>query len=102
MRRFLVILVSACCCGSAASAPKGEEAFTNFVAARVHAALPDYDVVRTDSLTLEGKRPDGDTTGKLSLDRLMLFCVRNEAQCDAAVDRYSSQVAGVVRERHRR
>ncbi len=101
MRRYFLVLALVCGAGFAADVPTDDEAFTKFVAERLATELPDYTVAPTGKLTLEGKRSDGDSTGTLSLDRIHAYCARNAQQCDAAVVRYSKQIAGVIKDRDR-
>ena len=101
MRWMVLLLVMSCGLASAQGIPTDEEAFTKLAAERVGKELPEYKIAPAGSLTLEGKRADGESTGTLSLDRVHAFCVRNAAQCESALDHYSKAIAEFVTERNR-
>jgi len=101
VRRLFFIVALICGSSLAASIPTDEDAFTKLLADCVGAELPDYAVAPSGKLTLEGKRPDGESTGALSLDRIHAYCLRNAQRCDEAVGQYSKQIAGMIKERDR-
>ena len=87
--------------GHAQDVPTDEEAFTKVAAERVQRELPDYRVEPTSRLTLEGKRPDGESTGQISLERVYTFCARSARNCSVALDQYAKGVGEVIKERDR-
>lgn len=81
--------------------PSDEEGFAKAAAERVQRELPSYEIKPTIRLTLEGKRPDGESTGQMSLDRVYAFCARNTRNCSAALDQYAKGIGEAIKERDR-
>lgn len=86
----------------AQAVPLDDAGFAQVAAQRLQSELPGYRIVpAARPLTLEGTRPDGDSAGQMSLDRVHAFCQRNVAHCSAALDQYAKGVAEAVKERDR-
>ena len=85
---------------SAEAPPTQEDVFTQVSAERIARELPDYKIVPTAILKLEGRNASGATTGQISLERMFTFCAKTPAKCDAAMDDFAKQTADAVRERN--
>jgi hypothetical protein len=101
--RYLLLTLVTCMPVTAASqsVPTNEEAFTVFVGNRLSQELPDFALRPSGRLRLEGKRPDGESTGQLNLERVYTFCARNTVHCSVAIDEYAKGVGEIVRDRMR-
>jgi hypothetical protein len=74
-------VVASCSVAAAAQTPPG---FADRVAAKLRSAVPGYEVVVKDSLTLNLNR-GGEMKYQLNLDRIAAFCAENADGCDAVV-----------------
>jgi uncharacterized protein YtpQ (UPF0354 family) len=88
-----VILFAACASALAQNVPKGEAAFTEYVAAQLQRTIRGATVKVKGPLTLE--------LGELqaNLDRIFIFCNRNTAGCANEIASYVKGVAEVYRDR---
>lgn len=101
MRLPLLTVLLACQVCLAQSLPMEEDAFAKEAAERINREVPGYNVAPTSKLTLEGKRSDGESTGRMSLDRVYAYCGRNPQNCSAALDQYAKGMAESIKERDR-
>jgi hypothetical protein len=85
---------------NAEAPPSQEDVFTQVAAQRIASELPDYKIIPTAILKLEGRHDNGDTTGQISLERMFAFCAKTPEKCDAAMDDFSKLVANAVTERN--
>jgi len=83
---------------AAAGAPRDEPGFSAYVAQELAREMPDLKLAPSGRLTLEGKRPDGSSSGQIHLDRVYDFCARNFSICDPAVDSFVKGIAQITRE----
>jgi len=77
----------------AGTAPKGEAAFTTWMAKRLQAQIPTARVDVDSPLTLKLRQPDGEELLQANLDRVYDFCTRAAAQCEDAANDYVATVA---------
>ena len=90
---FLVVWLAACPSVRAQSVPKGEAAFTEYVATQLRRAIRGATVEVKSPLTLE-------LAGlQANLDRIFAFCNRNTAGCASEVANYVKGVAQVYQDR---
>lgn len=70
------------------NAPLDEAGFTNYMADRIRAEMPDYRVTVTAPLSLEITPPQGEGATAY-LDRIYDFCRRTPGECDSVLDDYA-------------
>ncbi len=101
LKKFLFLVLSLFATSALAQEiPIDEAGFTKSAAERVQQELPDYSVRPGRLLTLEGKRADGESTGQINLDRIYVFCQRDQANCDDALSQFASGVGEAIREKN--
>lgn len=79
--------------GFAGNAPKGEAAFTMWMAKRLQAGVVNARVEVDSPLTLKLRQPDGEELLQANLDRVYDFCTRAAAQCEDAANDYVATIA---------
>jgi hypothetical protein len=73
--------------------PKGEAAFTAWMAKRIQAQLPDTRVEVDSPLTLKLRQTDGEDILQANLERIFDFCKRSPAHCEGAASQYTAGIA---------
>src|SRR5437660_3901415 len=93
---FIIIIVALAACGSARaqSIPKGEAAFTEYVATQIRRAVEGETVEVKGPLTL------GIGEIQANLDRIFAFCNRNTSACASEVSNYVKGVTQVLKDRN--
>lgn len=101
MAKSLLFLILSLFTGSvlAQGIPTDEAGFTKLAAERVQQELPSYTVHPAGSLTVEGKRDDGESTGQINLDRIYAFCQRDKSNCNDAMNQFASGIGEAIREK---
>jgi hypothetical protein len=96
-RGWLVLWTILFCLGGTVSLVRADNpssdalGFTNYMAQRIRAEIPDYTVTVTAPLTLEIAPPQG--KGEIAyLDRIYEFCVRTPGECDEVLDNYAERL----------
>jgi uncharacterized protein YtpQ (UPF0354 family) len=77
----------------AGAAPKGEAAFTAWMAKRLQAGVANARVEVDSPLTLKLRQPDGEELLQANLDRVYDFCTRAAAQCEDTANDYVATIA---------
>jgi hypothetical protein len=90
---FLAALLLAPAAFAGGGFPKGEAAFTAWMAKRIQAQLPDTRVEVDSPLTLKLRQADGEEILQANLDRIFDFCTRAPAHCEDAASQYTSGIA---------
>ena len=86
---------------TAQALPPAPHEFSLKAAERLHKELPDVEFKVVAHLELDGKDSDGKSIGKMYLDRVFAFCIRNASDCDARLGQYAKGIAETVKERNR-
>lgn len=76
----------------AGSAPKGEAAFTRWMAERLRGEVGDARVEVDSPLTLKLRQADDEELLQANLDRIYDFCTRAAAECEDAAEQYVATV----------
>lgn len=90
---FIIVALAACGSAHAQSVPKGEAAFTEYVATQVRRAI------EGETVKVEGPLTLGIGGIQANLDRIFAFCNRNSSGCASEVSNYVKAVAQIVKDR---
>lgn len=96
---FFLILSLFAASAFAQEIPADETGFTKAAAERIQHELSDYSIHPAGSLTVEGKRADGESTGQINLDRIYAFCQRDQSNCNDAMNQFASGIGEAIREK---
>lgn len=93
MKRYVVAFVLAAifCSSAAVAAPD----LAAIVTADLKKALPGYEVIKVDDLTLK-VGPAGHADAELRLDRMKAFCDANPDDCENTVHGFAAKVVGMI------
>src|SRR5436309_10278105 len=90
---FVVVVLAACGSANAQSIPKGEAAFTEYVATQLRGAIKGETVEVKGPLTL------GIGGIQANLDRIFAYCNRNASGCANEISNYVKGVEQIVKDR---
>ena len=96
--RLFLLLSLAVLPVAAAAVPRDEAGFSTYMVEQLAREMPDLKLAPSGRLTLEGKRPDGSSSGQIHLDRVYDFCTRNFSVCDPAIESFVAGIAQMTRE----
>ncbi|HEX4330280.1 MAG TPA: hypothetical protein VH105_26065 [Burkholderiales bacterium] len=94
----LLLCLAALPAALAAGIPRDEPGFSAYMVEQLAREMPDLKLAPSGRLTLEGKRPDGSSSGQINLERVYDFCARNFSICDSAIDSFVKGIAQMTRE----
>jgi len=90
---FIIVTLAACVSATAQNIPKGEAAFTEYVATQIRRAIKGETVEVKGPLTL------GIGGIQANLDRIFAFCNRNASGCANEISNYVKGVEQIVKDR---